>query len=238
MPLSEDPIVCAWLSAVDHLRSYHRYTVEGLDNLDSDSSLLVVGYHGRPVAIDMIMLGVTMYERFGKPPCPILHQGLPAVLRDRLGWLSGDGPGLEAAVEMGQHILTTPGGATEAARGFSSRYRVDWGSRTGYLRVALRHGLSIVPTGASGVDDLYLALGDGYALGKKLRLPRGMPLWPALGPFGMFPFSLPFPVQVRQVVGRPIDLTGLTDDPHDLDEAHRSIMAEVQSLVDRARMLD
>lgn len=238
MPLSDDPIVRAWLRTVEYLRQYHRYEVEGLDNLDSDQSLLVVGYHGRAVAIDMVMLGATMFERFGKPPRPILHQNIPSVLRDRLGWISGDGPGVAEAVELGQHILTTPGGAREAARGYASRYRVDWGSRTGYLRLALRYGLPIVPVGASGVDDTYLAPADGYALGKKLGMPRGMPFWPALGALGFFPFSLPFPVQVRQVVGRAIDLTGLRDDARDLAEAHRSIMADVQSLVDRARGLD
>ena len=235
MPLSEDPIVRAWVRTVDSLRKYHRYEVEGLDNLDSDTSLLVVGYHGRPIAIDIVMLGLTMFERFGKPPRPILHQGIPSVLRDRLGWLTGDGPELAEAVALGQHILTSPGGTREAARGHATRYRVDWGSRTGYLRLALRYGLSIVPVGASGVDDLYVALADGYALGKKVGLPRGMPLWPGLGPLGFFPFSPPFPVQVRQVVGQALDLTGLRDDARDLGEAHRCVMAEVQALVDRAR---
>lgn len=238
MPLSDDIFVRTWLGVVDQLRRYHRYQVEGLDHLDSDSSLLVVGYHGRPVAIDMVMLGVTMFERFGKPPCPILHANIPGAVRDRLGWIAGDGPALANAVEMGQHILTTPGGALEAARGYRTRYRVDWGKRNGYLRLAMRYGLRIVPTGAAGVDDLYLPLADGYALGKRLGLPKGTPFWPALGMLGLFPFSPSFPVQIRQVVGRPIDLTGLRDDPRDLAEAHHSIMAEVQALVDRARGLD
>jgi hypothetical protein len=104
------------------------------------------------------------------------------------------------------------------------------------LKLALRHGLPVVPVGASGVDDLYVALADGHLLGRRLGLPRGMPLWPGLGPLGFFPLSPPFPVQVRQVVGRPLDLTGLRDE-QDIGEAHRSIMAEVQSLVDRARAL-
>jgi len=237
MPLSDDPVVGAWVRAVDALRRYHRYEVHGLDHLDSDTSLLVVGYHGRPVAVDMIMLGLTMFERFGKPPRPILHQKVPSLLRDRLGWLTGDGPDLAEAVERGQHILASPGGVREAARGYPTRYRVDWGSHTGYLRLALRHGLPVVPVGASGVDDLYVALGDGFSLGKRLGLPKGMPLWPGLGPLGLFPFSPPFPVQVRQVVGKPVDLSGLRDDEQDLGEAHRGIMSEVQSLVDRARAL-
>jgi hypothetical protein len=237
MPRSEDPYVRGWLSVVDSLRRYHRYEVLGLDHLDSDGSLMVVGYHGRPIAVDMVMLGVTMFERFGKPPCPILHQGLPKELLRRLRWAAGDGPEIAAAVEEGRHILVTPGGATEAARGYDSRYRVDWGRRVGYIKMALRYGLRIVPTGATGVDDLYLPLGDGYALGRKAGLPRGTPLWPALGPLGLFPFSPPFPVQVRQIIGEPIDVAGLRDDADALAEAHRSIMAEVQSLVDRARGL-
>jgi hypothetical protein len=210
--------------------------VDGLDNLDSETSLLVVGYHGRPVALDLIMLATTMHERFGKPPCPIVHRGIPATLRSSLGWITGDGPALGEAIQLGQHILVTPGGAREGTRGYGARYRVDWGSHTGYLRLALRYGLPVVPVGASGVDDLYLSLGEAYPFARTAGSSLGF-AWRGLGPLGFFPFSPPFPVQIRQVVGRAIDLTGLREDPRDFTEAHRSIMAEVQCLVDRARAM-
>ena len=38
-------------------------------------------------------------------------------------------------------------------------YEVDWGERTGYLRLALRHRLAIIPVAAAGVDDAGATLG-------------------------------------------------------------------------------
>src|SRR5262249_33108254 len=66
----------------------------------------------------------------------------------------------------------TPGGAREGCRGLRSRYRVDWGGRVGYLRLALRHGLSVVPVAAAGADGAYIGLNDADRLGRRLGLAR------------------------------------------------------------------
>ena len=74
----------------------------------------------------------------------------------------------------------------------------------GYLRLAIKHRLPIVPVAASGVDDVFIGLCDGYALGKRVRMPYRLPLWIGAGMTGLWPFSLPFPVKIEQHVGEPI----------------------------------
>ena len=136
--------------------------------------------------------------------------------------------------------MVTPGGPREGCRSFRDRYRVLWGERTGYLRLALKYGLRIVPVGAAGADGAYVGLNDAEALGRRLGLPPRWAYlaWIGFGPLGPFPFSPPFPVRVRQLVGEPIDPGPVEPDDRDgLLRLHRRVTGAVQALLDRARGL-
>jgi len=235
-----------WLGYWRLLRRYHRYSVEGLEHLDGPGSALVVGYHGRPFAYDMCMLTVTLYERLGYLPHGFVHRGMRKmpVLRwmvDGLGFLTDDDGDVARAVARGEHIVVTPGGAREGCRSFRRRYRVQWGNGVGYVRLALRYGLSIVPVAAAGADGAYIGLNDAEPLGRRLGLPPDwtwLP-WLGLGPLGPYPLSPPFPVRMRQLVGEPIDPRRYgeirLDDRAALLRIHADVQRAVQALLDRAR---
>jgi hypothetical protein len=206
--------------------------------------MLVVGYHGRPIAHDMCMLQNVVEERLGYMPHPIFHGyfGENPVLRrliDDLGFLAGEGPEIEAAIARGEHIFTTPGGTREGCRSVRHRYRVNWGRRTGYLRLALEHGLPIVPVATHGTDDAFIGLNDGYTWGKRLGVPKGLPAWIGFGLVGMWPLAIPFPVKFRQRVGPPIERSELgVDDPTDRDallRAHAVVTGRIQGMLDELR---
>jgi 1-acyl-sn-glycerol-3-phosphate acyltransferase len=230
-----------WIGAVDALRAWHRFEVRGLEHLLTDEPMLVVGYHGRPIAHDMILLQNVLHERLGYLPHPIVHgyAGDNKVLKqviDDLGFVTGDGRDLRAALDAGEHVFVTPGATKEGCRPFTDRYRVNWGRRRGYLKLAIRHGLRIVPVGAHGSDAVYVGLNDGYAWGKRLGMPYGLPAWVGLGIGGLWPLAAPLPVKIRQRVGAPIDLRHV--DPADADAmeaAHSQVVGAVQGLLDTAR---
>jgi len=231
----------AWLAFFGAMRRYHRYEIVGLDRLLRPGACLLVGYHGKPIAYDLCMLTVTLHERLGYLPHGVVHgavehQPLMRWVSHGLGFLTGDGDAAALAAARGEHILVQPGGTREGCRSSLHRYRVDWGERTGYLRLALRHRLPIIPIAARGVDDGYLGLNDGYALGKRLGAPHRLPLWLGLGLWGFFPLSPPFPVKITQLVGEPID--PLADGPIDPEDRprllalHRKVAGAVQALLD------
>jgi hypothetical protein len=204
---------------------------------------LLVGYHGRPIAYDLCMLTVTLYERLGYLPHGVVHGAVEsnALMRwvtDGLGFVTGDGEAIENAVARGEHILVQPGGTREGCRSFRHRYEVDWGERTGYLELAIRHGLPIIPIAARGIDDGYIGFNDGYALGKRLGVPYRLPVWIGLGFWGLWPLSPPLPVKITQVVGEPIDVAA--EGPIDLGDRarllalHRRVVGAVQALLDEA----
>jgi 1-acyl-sn-glycerol-3-phosphate acyltransferase len=237
-------IAGAWLTFWRAMQRYHRYQVEGFEHLAGRRAGLLVAYHARGYAVDMCLLSVDMHDRLGYFPHAIFHEGmgrLPGfrtVLR-ALGGVTGADRVLEEAVARGEHVIVLPGGGREAFRCAARRYRVDWGERLGYLRLALRLGVPLIPVASAGVDSLYLGLNDGYRLGKRLGVPFKLPLWLAPGATGLFPLSLPYPVRIRQLIGSPIDIAADgrldPDDHHALHALHQRTMAHVQALLDRAR---
>jgi 1-acyl-sn-glycerol-3-phosphate acyltransferase len=234
-----------WLAFWRAGQRYHRYTVVGLEHLNLGRSALIVGYHGRPFAFDMCMLTVAIHDRLGYLPHGIVNRSVRHIpplrwLTDGLAFVTGDDQSLGAAVRRGEHIVVTPGGPREAARSFRSNYRVDWGDHLGYLRLALKHKLPIVPVAAAGADGTYIGLTDAYAIGERLGLPHDwawLP-WIGLGPLGIFPFSPPFPVRMHQIVGEPIDpLARGAIDPGNhaaLRRLHERVTQRVQTLLDQA----
>lgn len=233
-----------WLAYCRFLARYHRYQVEGLENLDLPRSALVAGYHGTPFAYDMFILSQVLYDRLGYLPHGIFHRVFDEVgplrrVLDGLGGVTRDSDRLREVVNRGEHIVVLPGGSREGARSFGDRYRVDWGNHTGYVRLAARYRMPIVPVACAGVDSAYIGLFNGYRLSKRLPLPGGMPLWTGIGLGGLWPAALPLPVRFHQIVGEPIWDTAKkqldVDDRGKMQEIHRKAVGAVAALLAQAR---
>jgi hypothetical protein len=243
--VSTDPVarwaLASWLALWRAMRIYHRYQVQGFEQLEQPGAALLVGYHGQGLALDQCMLSVAIYERLGYLPHGFINRltELPLLRRvaEGLGFVTSDGPAIAAAVARGEHVMVQPGGTREACRGLRQRYRVEWGARTGYIRLALRYRMRIIPIAGAGVDGAYIGFNDGGALNARLGLPGHVPLWLAVG-LGVWPFALPLPVKMTQLIGAPIDPTALgVVDERDLDgvaHLHRRVAVAVQELLDRA----
>jgi 1-acyl-sn-glycerol-3-phosphate acyltransferase len=234
-----------WLRLWDLVRRWHRYRVEGLEHLVEGGPALIVAYHGRPIAHDVCVLQGVLWDRLGYLPHGVVHAGLARMDRSRrffesIGAVFGDGPALEEAVARGEHLVVTPGGSREGCRPRGQRHRVHWGGRRGYLRLALRLGLPIVPVACAGTDDAWIGLNDGDAWGRRLGLPAGVPAWLGLGLTGLWPFALPLPVPFVQVIGPRIDLRADPaldlEAPGGLDALHARVSGAVQDLLHRAEL--
>lgn len=232
----------AWRTYWSAVGKYHRYEVEGFEHLLGPRPVMIAGYHGRPVAFDLAILSVEIEARLGYLPHGFVHTGWhsnPALrfLGRTLGASTGDDQTLAEAVRRGEHVIVTPGGSRESMRPWRERYRVSWGERIGYLKIALKYRLPIVPVACDGVDDAFFALFDGYRLGRRLDLPYRLDAGLFFGPTGVWPLSLPFPVRFRQRIGAPIDLPEALspEDRGGLLAEHHRVTRAVQELLDRLR---
>ena len=198
---------------------YFRYEVDGFEILAETEPALVVGYHGGPWALDLLMLGTRMHDELGYFPRACWHPGWWRVSTigrtvDELGGLprrpSDDE--MEAVKARGEHFVLAPGAKHEGLRPFWDRRRVDFGRRRGYAKLALAHDMPIIPVVAPGMDRTFLGLNTG--------LP-----WLALGVGGVWPLALPFPVKIRQRIGRPIRARG------DVEAVHATVTHALQAML-------
>jgi 1-acyl-sn-glycerol-3-phosphate acyltransferase len=218
-------------------RRYFRFEVENFETLRDTETSLIVAYHGGPWTFDLWMLGDRMHDELGYFPRAVWHwlwwtiPGLRQTVSE-LGGLRG-APAAEEISELrsrGEHLIVAPGGMREAMRPFWSDDRVDLGDRRGYLRLALRHDLPIIPVVATGIDATFLGLNDGYRTSRRVFGRGDLPAWLAFGIGGIWPLALPFPAKIRQRIGEPIRLDSL-----ELEEAHERVATTLQTMLDDLR---
>lgn len=236
----------AVLAGFRTMACYSRYSVDGVSHLLDGESGMLVGYHGRPFTLDYFYLAARMQAEHGRYPRAIVLRSVEKVpvLRKlvRDAHMFYEAPDEAAIAELrarGDHLYVAPGGLHEALRpAWRGRYQVSWDGHLGYLRLALRHGLPIYPSAAVGVDDAYIGLNDGYALGRRLGVPA-VPLWLGVGAFGLWPLALPWPVRIEHRIGAPIDLAPLRaeipDEETFLRAADWLVRSRVQQLLNALR---
>jgi 1-acyl-sn-glycerol-3-phosphate acyltransferase len=226
---------------------YFRFETRGFENLHRPTSL-IVGYHGGPWALDIFMLSAKIHDEFGLLPRAIFLEtwGWLPVLRDMVMALDGlygepDDAALAEMRRRGQHLVVLPGGTREALRPFWGTGSVDFGRRRGYLRLALRHGLDIVPVAASGLDATFVGLNDGYKTSQRIFGHGKIPLWLGVGAIGLWPFALPWRTRIVQRIGTPIDVGAVVREHSDegqqeaFERAHARVTGAIQQMLNELR---
>jgi 1-acyl-sn-glycerol-3-phosphate acyltransferase len=241
--MASAPYELASLTSFKLWRRYFRFEIDGFDVLRETESSLIVAYHGGPWTFDLWMLGDRMHDELGYFPRAVWHWlwwTIPG-LREAVTELGGlrAAPTEEEMVELkarGEHLIVAPGGMREAMRPFWRHGSVDLGDRRGYVRLALRHELPIIPVASSGIDATFLGCNDGYALSRRLFGRGDLPAWLALGAGGIWPLALPFPVKIRQRIGAPIRLGPLPPDAAAAEDAveaaHERVTTTLQAMLD------
>lgn len=249
-PEGIDPVLIEGLARpVDRLcRLWYGLEVQGLENLPEGPALLVGNHNSGSMFVEA--MGVAARAYLAHPEAPwhgLAHDaiiGLPALGRvlHRLGALRASHESADAAFARGRKVVVFPGGNREAYRPFSHRYRVEMGDRRGFVKLALRHGVPIVPMVFVGGHSGFVVLRDGQRLARALRAEKWLrsdtwPLWVGL-PFGVFlgpGMHLPLPVKCITSFLPPIDPAsfGDPDDPATVERAFQAVQDAMQVEMDR-----
>ena len=122
-----------------------------------------------------------------------------------------------ALMQAGEDLLVFPGGAYEAVKPASRKYELLWQQRYGFVKLAAKHGYTIMPMGLVGPDEFYGHLMEGQdlpnsALGKLLKRMGLLTddirsdILPPI-PVGALGTPLPKPQRCYLGFGEPIDLS-------------------------------
>ena len=228
---------------------YFRAEVSGLERIPESGPVLLVGNHsGGTMIADTFVFAQSFYDHFGADR--LFHQLAhdlvfkvpgPRTLVQRYGTVPASPDNMRRALDRDAALLVYPGGDVESFRPSWETSEVTFDGRTGFVRLALEHGVPIVPVVALGGQETALFLGRGRFIAKALRLDRLARLKvvpPVLGPpFGVtildFPGRIPLPAKIRVRVMPPIDLRDELGRNPDVDASYKLVTSRMQRTLTR-----
>lgn len=182
---------------------YNRYEIKGLEHVPREGGALMVFYHGL-VPLDFWYFGMKLYRETGRHPVALVDRwlfktpGLAWFTRS-VGGVSGEKGAALRVLQQGMLVGVSPGGTREAISGAKNNYRLVWGHRLGFARLALEAQVPIIPGFTQNVEGLYHAPFADRPFFQKLYETTRLPLVPIIG---LGPF--PFPVKLTTWLGEPI----------------------------------
>lgn len=199
---------------------YFRVQTEGWETIPEGQVLLVGSHNGGLAAPDMVMTIYDWFRRFGTQRLVygLSHENLWKVmpplanLAMEIGSIAAHPKMAIAAIRKGASILVYPGGAQDVFRLHRDRHKIEFAGRVGFIKLALREELPIVPIVSHGAHDTLIVLADLYEQAKTLHqwgIPwlgdadpevfpvyLGLPWGLAIGPLPNFPLPIPIKTQV------------------------------------------
>ena len=147
----------------------------GMEHVPREGRVLLAGNHTIFGLLDIPMLGLEIYEKTGRAVRGLgdhNHFALP-VWRDLLrsiGAVRGTREICSRLFQREEAVLVFPGGGREVMKHKHELYRLIWKERIGFARLAIQHGVPIVPFASVGVEDMFEIVIDAEDI---LRSPVG-----------------------------------------------------------------
>lgn len=246
-----DPEWCRqWHPVVSRWLRYFRPEVRGSQDLPEHGPMLLVSNHGGGLYTPEVYVLIDWWlrERGYEEPFHVLAHDIlftvpwfGEVLR-KAGGIPASMGNAERALDDGAAVLVFPGGDHEAFRPWWHRDRVDFAGRTGFLRLALRRGVPVVPIVCHGNHDTTIVLTRGDRMARWMELhrvrSRAFPLVLGL-PWGVVPGFMPIvplPARITVQVLPALDWSGLgpqaADDEVVVQQCYEELTAKMQATLD------
>lgn len=231
------------------LRTYFRSEVRGLQRIPTGAGLYVGNHNGGLLSADSFIFGSEVQQVLGLDDLPYglghemaislpgLHQFLVP-----LGAVRASHENAHRLFRRDRKVLVYPGGDLEAMRPSRNRDRIVFGGRVGYIQLALRGNVPIIPVVASGAHDTFYVLDDMRWLAGLLGLDRlfRLEVWPLMFsiPWGLTlgpaPPYIPFPTRIVIEVLKPIRFRPRKPDAAEDDDYVRRCAARVETSMQEA----
>src|ERR1700758_141957 len=224
---------------------WFRMEMDGWENLPRPPVLLIGIHSGAPFVWDAWTVGVQWWRKFGqeRPLHGTAHDALMAIpLIGRyfraMGVLPAAPDSIASALAEGRDVALWPGGEVDSLRPWRERDRANLAGRSGFVKMAIRAGVPIVPIATVGGADGMPGLIRGGRLAKALKLDRllrlkGFPLAISI-PWGIAPAALPqlpLPAKIRTRFMPAVELDhdpARADDDEYVDRKYDEVQGSIQ----------
>lgn len=233
------------LKSLNFFDRYFRVSFEGLENVPEKGGALIVGNHG-PGGFDAPFVVKHVYEERGRvvramADRAVFKMPVYRYYAARFGIVEGN---RDQAIEMlsdGNLMSVYPGGIRETVKRPDQKYEIRpfWGKADGFVKVALRAGVPIIPVACIGIDDIAIQIRTAEQMKDSWFMRRwqqemgsdkySTPMWMGLGP------GMPLPVKLSYYMGWPVH-TGhgpeAADNPEIVAEIKERVIVELEKLIE------
>lgn len=210
------------LLALLPLRRAVRPYFRGVEDLPTERPLMLVGNHTLFGVLDVGFLFAEIFDRRGvylRGLGDHLHFQIPGwgKLAEKVGAVDGTRANCAELFRLKEWVLVFPGGGREVAKRKGEQYKLKWEDRMGFARMAVEHGVTIVPFASVGVEDAFDIVYDGDEILEQTPLGRVFDsfgfrrdiMWPIVKGVGKTPlprperlyFDLRAPIETRDYGG-------------------------------------
>jgi 1-acyl-sn-glycerol-3-phosphate acyltransferase len=217
-----DPVYANWFRA----------DWQGLEKIPTDGGALLIANHAGAIPSDAPVIMHGIEKELGRPVygmADYFFRTLPV-----LGTLWSRAGGVPARPdnayrllrEQQQLVLVFPEGTKATAKSYTDRYQLRRFGRGGFVEIAMRAGVPVVPIAVVGAEEAMPTLFRLPAVAKALRLPY-FPVTANLLLLGPAGIAVPFPAKITLRVLDPIAF----DVPPDQDRYSKSrVMEEAENI--------
>jgi 1-acyl-sn-glycerol-3-phosphate acyltransferase len=239
-------------------RYYFRVQTSGWDHIPSQEKVLFVGSHnGGLAAPDMSMVMYDWFRKFGydKAVYGLMHshvwQFTPEIAKmaAKTGAVIAHPKMAYAALRSGASVLVYPGGAEDVFRPHHLRNKIYFAGRQGFIKLALREEVPIVPVISTGAHDTLIVLTDIYKMLHQLHewgmpwlfgidpvvfpIYLGLPWGLAMGPLPNIPLPVPIQTRVCKPIVFPRYGQEVAGDRHYVYECYQLVVDQMQQELDQ-----
>lgn len=228
---------------------WFRMEIEGWEKLPPPPALLIGVHAGAPFVWDAWTVGFQWWRHFGDER--ILHgtahdalMAAPLIARyfRAMGVLPAAPDSISAALAAGRDVALWPGGDRDSLRKWTQRDEAVLAGRTGFVKMAIRSGVPIVPISTVGGPDSMPVLLGGRRVAKALQLDKvaNLKVFPVAlqAPWGISPAMLPeipLPTKIRTAFQDPIELDTdpeRADDKKYVQKMYDEVQGSIQHGID------
>ncbi len=191
-----------------------RVTAVGVDHVPASGGALIVANHAGVLPWDAAMIATAIHRTHGPERHPrflvldwAFEMPWVSVAIRRFGGVPASPHDAVRLLGEGHAVMVFPEGAQGTGKPWSERYRLERFGRGGFMEVALRAGVPVIPCAVVGSEEIYPMIARAPGVLARLVGAPYLPItptFPLLGPFG----AIPLPSRWRIAFGPPVDLGG------------------------------
>jgi 1-acyl-sn-glycerol-3-phosphate acyltransferase len=202
-------------------RRWHRVEWDGLEHIPAQGGALLVSNHAGAIPADAPAIMHGIEEELGRPVYGLadeMFKRMPVVgtLWSRVGGvLAHPDNAYRLLREQRQLALVFPEGTKGTGKTYWERYHLRRFGRGGFVQIAMRAGVPIIPIAVVGSEEAMPILWKSNQLARLLRVPyvpvtANMLVFAPLGPLGA---ALTLPAKIKIRVLEPVHLDAEPDQP-------------------------